>query len=87
MKIKFDIDCTPGEARAFFGLPDVKPLQDAMMADVEERLRKALTGMDAETLMKTWFPANVQSFQDFEKAFWSQFGAGGKEKGKGGKEE
>jgi hypothetical protein len=28
MKIKLDIDCTPEEMRAFFGLPDVKPMQE-----------------------------------------------------------
>ncbi len=29
MKITVDIDCTPEEARAFFGLPNVQPMQDA----------------------------------------------------------
>ena len=40
MKFKVDIDCTPDEARAFFGLPDVKPLQEALLPEVEERLRE-----------------------------------------------
>jgi len=31
MKVTIDIDCTPAEARAFFGLPDVQPLQTAVM--------------------------------------------------------
>ena len=26
MKITVDVDCTPEEARAFLGLPDVKPM-------------------------------------------------------------
>jgi len=30
MKITMNIDCTPDEARAFFGLPDVKPMQEKM---------------------------------------------------------
>ena len=35
MKVKFDIECTPQEARAFFGLPDVEPMQAAMMKELE----------------------------------------------------
>src|SRR6516164_5311770 len=35
MKFKIDIDCTPEEARAFLGLPDVKPLQEALLPDVK----------------------------------------------------
>ena len=32
MKITVNVDCTPDEARHFFGLPDVKPMQDALDA-------------------------------------------------------
>ena len=32
MKVKIDIDCTPEEARAFFGLPDLGPLHEQMTA-------------------------------------------------------
>ena len=31
MKISIDIDCSPQEARAFFGLPNVEPIQEAGM--------------------------------------------------------
>ena len=31
MKVKIDIDCTPEEARTFFGLPDLGPLQKEML--------------------------------------------------------
>src|SRR5262245_12548473 len=54
MKITIDIDCTPVEARAFFGLPDLTPLQAEMMKQMQERMTAALAGMDAEKLMKTW---------------------------------
>jgi hypothetical protein len=39
MKISFDIDCTPEELRGFFGLPEVKPMQDRLMAELEEKMR------------------------------------------------
>ena len=31
MKITVNVDCTPEEARSFLGLPDVQPLQAAVM--------------------------------------------------------
>ena len=35
MKITVDVDCTPEEARRFLGLPDVAPMQEAMMAQMQ----------------------------------------------------
>ena len=32
MKITMNVDCTPEEARAFLGLPDVKPMQEQLIA-------------------------------------------------------
>ena len=40
MKVTVDIDCTPEEARTFFGLPDVKPMQKAMMNLCEAMAKK-----------------------------------------------
>jgi hypothetical protein len=89
MKIKIDIECTPQEARTFFGLPDLEPMQKAMMQGVQERMEKAMAGMDAEALMKTWLPAGIQGFQDMQKMFWSQMTQSGQSNkgGKGGKED
>jgi uncharacterized protein DUF6489 len=56
MKVKIDIDCTPEEARAFFGLPDLGPLQKEMVAKMQEQMRAAMTGMDPEAMMKAWMP-------------------------------
>lgn len=53
MKIKFDIDCTPEEIRAALGLPDVKPMQEVLVAELEGRLKAALTSIDPETMIKT----------------------------------
>jgi len=72
MKINFDIDCTPEEARSFLGLPDVKPMQEAMMREVEDRLRANLAAMDPEGLFKTWLPASIQGFEQLQQMFFSQ---------------
>ncbi len=45
MKVTVDIDCTPAEARAFLGLPDVTPLNDAMVAEMQERMKANVAAM------------------------------------------
>jgi hypothetical protein len=81
MKVNIEIDCTPQEARAFFGLPDLAPMQEAVMAQVQERMLKALAGMDPETLLKSWMPLGMQGMEQMQK-FWQQFTSGA---GRGGK--
>jgi hypothetical protein len=78
MKITVDVDCTPEEARAFLGLPDVKPMQDALLAQVQERMTSSLSAMDPETMIKTWLPAQVQGMEQLQKMFWSQFAGQGR---------
>lgn len=80
MKITIDIDCTPEEARSFMGLPDVKPMQENMMKEVEDRMRESLQAMDTETMLKTWLPAGMQSFEQMQKMFWSQTSGGENDK-------
>ena len=85
MKIKIDIDCTPDEARSFLGLPDVKPMQETLIAQLQERMTANLAAMDPETMMKTWMPIGLQGIEQMQKAFWSQMSqatgsAGGKDK-------
>jgi len=74
MKVKLDIECTPEEARTFFGLPDVKPLQRAMMKEVESRMMQSIAAMDPNEVMKTWMPATMQGFENLQR-FWSQMAA------------
>lgn len=40
MKITFNVDCTPQEARAFFGLPEIAPMQERLLAEMEAAMRK-----------------------------------------------
>ena len=80
MKIKIDIDCTPQEARGFLGLPEVAPLQDTMMKELEKRLQDGLKTMDPEVLFKAWLPggmagglsSGLKGWEDFQRQFWSQ---------------
>lgn len=80
MKIKFDIDCTPEELRGFFGLPDVRPMQEELLKEVQEKLRANLKALDPETMLKTWLPAGLKGFEQLQEMFMSQMGGrpGGK---------
>ena len=70
MKINFDIECTPEEARKFLGLPDVAKMQNALMKDLQARMEENIKNMDAETLMKTWLPVTMQGMGEMQKMFW-----------------
>lgn len=74
MKWNFDIECTPEEARRFLGLPDLGPMQERMMKELEERMAENLRALDPETLVKTWMPMTMQGWGEMQKMFWSQMG-------------
>ncbi len=73
MKITVDIDCTPEEARAFLGLPDVKPMQDHLMQEIQERMTASLRAMTPEDMLKTWLPPAMKGFEDWQR-FFTQMG-------------
>ena len=75
MKVNVEVTCTPEEARAFFGLPDLKPMQDRIMSEIEERLKSSLNSMNPEQVFKTWLPASMQGveqMQQMQQMFWQQ---------------
>ena len=54
MKMTVEFDCTPGEARAFLGLPDVAPLNDHLVDEMRKRLDANVGLLDPEALMRSW---------------------------------
>jgi len=76
MKITIDIDCTPQEARTFFGLPNVEPMQDALIARMQERLTRHLDEMDPEALFGLWMPTGMKGLGDLQEQFWRQLMSG-----------
>lgn len=74
MKITVDIDCTPEEARSFLGLPDVAPMQQALMKQVQDRMEANLASLEPEALFETWLPASMKGFEQMQKMFWTQMG-------------
>jgi hypothetical protein len=72
MKVTIDVECTPEEARRFFGLPDVAPVQQTMMDELGRRLLAGLDSMEPDAIMKTWLPLGLQGMDQLQKMFWAQ---------------
>lgn len=85
MKVNIEIDCTPQEARAFLGLPDVSQVNAVYV----ENLTKALKGVTSleqlKELSQQWAPMGqfgLKLFQNFLEsgAAFAQGAAGKKDK-------
>ena len=74
MRIKLDIDCTPEELRGFFGLPDVRGMQEQLLKEVGAQMRAGIKALDAEAMLKTWLPAGMQGFEKLQEMFLGQMG-------------
>jgi hypothetical protein len=69
MKITVNVDCTPEEARTFFGLPDLKPLQTELLDQLKQRLSKNIQALDPEALVRTWFANPMESLKRVQEMF------------------
>ena len=78
MKFRVEVDCTPLEARQFVGLPNVEPMQEAVMAEVERRMLAEMERFSPDAIMRSWFslfPQNADQMQSlFLKMFQQGFG-------------
>jgi hypothetical protein len=74
MKVTIEIDCTPLEARQFFGLPDVEPMQAAVMAQIEQRMLAEMDRFSPEAVMKSWLSLLPQNAEQMQEIFRSLFG-------------
>src|SRR5258708_38700315 len=75
MNVTINVDLTPSEARELMGLPDVKPLHDAAMAKIEQRVMAQAEKFSADGLMSSWFagsPRAAELFTDMVGGLLSQ---------------
>ena len=66
MKVTIDIDCTPAEARHFLGLPNIEPMQAAVIDRLQEKMLSEIDRFSPEALMKQWMsvlPENAERMQ------------------------
>lgn len=85
MKVTINIDCTPLEARQFIGLPDVEPMQKAVLGEMERRMLSEMENFSTEKVVNSWLslaPQNAEWFRTMFNQFASiaTTGMGGGEK-------
>lgn len=68
MKISFDIECTPAEARAFLGLPDLTPLHDAYLSKMTGFLSDGVGPADFERMARAWLPGMSEGLETWRQA-------------------
>ena len=67
MKMTIEIDCTPVEARAFVGLPDLTPLNQHMVDEMKRRMDANIALLEPAELMKSWMSFGGQATESFQK--------------------
>ncbi len=76
MKVNVQIDCTPLEARQFFGLPDVGPMQVAVMEKLQQQMTANIEKASPEALMQSWFTFDPKLAERFGDLFAAMAGLG-----------
>jgi hypothetical protein len=77
MKVNVEIDCTPVEARQFFGLPDVGPMQAAVMEKLQQQISANIDKVAPDALLQSWFSFDPKLAERFQELFMSMAGLGG----------
>ena len=77
MKAKIEMECTPEEARAFLGLPDVTALNKQLTEEMQARMKANVAALKPEELMKNWMAFGGQAQEQFMKLMGAA-AAGGK---------
>ena len=77
MKVNIEIDCTPLEARQFIGLPDVSPMQVAVMEKLQQQVLSNIDKVSPESLIQSWFTFDPKIAERFQDMFATMTGLGG----------
>jgi hypothetical protein len=77
MKVNVEIDCTPLEARQFFGLPDVQPMQTAVMEKLQKQMMDNIQKVSPEALMQSWLTFDPKIAERFSDMIVTMAGLGG----------
>ncbi|MEM7216963.1 MAG: DUF6489 family protein [Pseudomonadota bacterium] len=75
MKVTIDIDVSPDEARQFFGLPNVAPLQDKMLERMQQRMDSFSDPAYMAKLASQLVVGGVESMSAMQQAFGQMMGA------------
>jgi hypothetical protein len=69
MKINVEVDCTPEEARAAMGLPDLSPVHQRYIQLMMETMEKGAGPELLETMTKAWAPMGEAGMNFWRKMF------------------
>ncbi len=67
MKVRVEVDCSPQEARAFLGLPDVAKLNEHMVQEMKKRMEANMAMVAPEELIRSWMTFGGQATEQFRK--------------------
>ena len=88
MKVTIEIDISPKEARQMLGLPDLEPMQAAVIDKVQAKMETAIESMtDPKSLFDTFFPVGIQAMDQFQNFFTGIAGAASRESKEEGEED
>lgn len=65
MKLNITVDCTPEEARAFLGLPDLAPVNEALVSAIKQRIEQNIELVSPEFYLKQWYSMGGQATDSF----------------------
>lgn len=82
MKVTVTVDCTPLEAREFLGLPDVQPMQAAMMDQMQQKMMANVDKFSPESIMQSWFSFDPKTADRFQEMFTNMAGLAARPKDK-----
>ena len=77
MKVTVEVECTPEEARAFLGLPDLTPLNEALVGEMVKRTQSNMNMLQPDELMKNWMVWGGQAQDQFRRMMGMAAGAAG----------
>jgi hypothetical protein len=74
MRVTVNVDCTPEEARAFLGLPDVSKLNELLVDRVAAQAESNLDLVDPRELMNAWTSLGGMMREQFLSAMTAAVG-------------
>lgn len=75
MKFTINVDCTPEEAREFFGFPHMGKLQDEMMKQMQAQMNENMKNIDPQDMMKNWLPGAMENVAQYQKMMFEAMNA------------
>ncbi len=84
MKVNVTIDCTPAEARATLGLPDLTELHEAYLARMKSVVEQGVTPELASDIVRSWTSMGGAGMAMIQQMLGS-LASGGKSGGSGTK--